>query len=75
LLHRKGEEGDLTAKMLKTMRQEGRWSGEMPFVRKNGSEGIADTLVVSLGDEYGRPLAAIFVNRDITELRRLREAR
>ncbi len=75
LLHRKGEEGDLTAKMLKAMRQEGRWSGEMPFVRKNGSEGISDTLVVSLGDEYGRPLAAIFVNRDITELRRLREAR
>jgi hypothetical protein len=27
---------------------------------------------VSVGDEYGRPLAAIFVNRDITELKRLR---
>jgi hypothetical protein len=55
--------------MLRTMRREGRWSGEMAFVRKNGSKGVADTLVVSLGDEYGRPLAAIFVNRDITPLK------
>ena len=55
------------------MRREGRWTGEMPFVRKNGSTGVADTVVVSLGDEYGRPLAAIFVSRDITELKRLQE--
>jgi PAS domain S-box-containing protein len=75
LLHRASEDGDLTADMLKTMRREGRWSGEMRFVRKNGSEGVADTLVVSLGDDYGRPLAAIFVNRDITELKSLREPR
>jgi hypothetical protein len=34
---------------------------------------VADTLVVSLADDYGRPLAAIFVNRDITELKRLRD--
>jgi hypothetical protein len=47
----------------------------MRFVRKDGSAGVADTLVVSLGDDYGRPLAAIFVNRDITELKRLRDGR
>ena len=69
MLHAPSENGDLTAGMLRTMRREGRWSGEMPFVRKNGSKGVADTLVVSLGDEYGRPLAAIFVNRDITPLK------
>jgi PAS domain S-box-containing protein len=69
MLHPSSENGDLTAAMLRTMRKEGRWSGEMPFVRKDGSKGVADTLVVSLGDEYGRPLAAIFVNRDITELK------
>jgi len=66
---------ELTGKMLSTMRREGRWSGEMPFVRKDGSEGFSETLVVSLGDEFGRPLAAIFVNRDITELKRLRDER
>jgi PAS domain S-box-containing protein len=75
ILHRSATDGDLTIEMLHTMRREGRWSGEMPFVRKNGTEGIADTLVVSLGDEFGRPLAAIFVNRDITELKKLRDAR
>jgi PAS domain S-box-containing protein len=73
LLHAASGNGDRTTNMLRTMRREGRWSGEMPFVRKDGSEGVAETLVVSLGDDYGRPLAAIFVNRDITELKRLRD--
>jgi PAS domain S-box-containing protein len=58
--------------MLRSMRKEGRWSGETTFVRKDGSEGVAETLVVSLGDEFGRPLGAIFVNRDVTEVKRLR---
>jgi PAS domain S-box-containing protein len=75
ILHAPSDDGDLTSTMLRTMRQEGRWSGEMRFVRKDGSAGVADTLVVSLGDDYGRPLAAIFVNRDITELKRLRDGR
>lgn len=75
ILHGSRGESDPTAKMLKAMREEGRWSGEMPFIRKNGSEGVADTLVVSLGDDFGRPLAAIFVNRDITELKKLRGSR
>jgi len=72
LLHAPGD-SELTSRMLSSIKREGRWSGEMPFVRKDGSEGIAETLVVSLGDEYGRPLAAIFVSRDVTELKRLRE--
>ncbi|HEX9687587.1 MAG TPA: PAS domain S-box protein [Thermoanaerobaculia bacterium] len=73
VLHRPADDGELTTNMLKTMRRSGRWSGEMHFLRKDGSEGIAETLVVPVGDEFGRHLAAIFVNRDITELRRLRE--
>jgi PAS domain S-box-containing protein len=74
ILHGAKEDGDLTANMLNEMRREGRWSGEMSFLRKDGTEGVAETLVVSLGDDYGRPLAAIFVNRDVTELKRLRES-
>ena len=72
LVHHPEDAPDLTEKMLKAMRREGRWSGEMRFRRKDGTEGVAETLVVSVGDEYGRPLAAIFVNRDVTELKRLR---
>ena len=75
VLHRPADDGELTTNMLKTMRRSGRWSGEMHFLRKDGSEGIAETLVVPVGDEFGRHLAAIFVNRDITELRQLREGR
>jgi len=71
LFHR-AEDSDLTGTMLRSMRKEGRWSGESTFVRKDGSEGVAETLVVSLGDEFGRPLGAIFVNRDVTEVKRLR---
>ena len=71
LLHR-AEDSGLTGAMLRAMRKDGRWSGETTFVRKDGSEGVAETLVVSLGDEFGRPLGAIFVNRDVTELKRLR---
>jgi PAS domain S-box-containing protein len=73
VLHGSKEGADLTGQMLRTMRREGRWSGEMQFVRKDGAEGIAEALVVPLGDEYGRHLAAIFVFREITELKRLRE--
>jgi PAS domain S-box-containing protein len=72
IFHRPQDAG-LTATMLGAMRKEGRWSGETTFQRKDGSEGFAETLVVSLGDEYGRPLGAIFVNRDVTELKRLRK--
>ncbi len=71
VLHR-AEDSGLTGAMLRAMRKDGRWSGETTFVRKDGSEGVAETLVVSLGDEFGRPLGAIFVNRDVTELKRLR---
>jgi PAS domain S-box-containing protein len=71
LFHR-AEDSGLTGTMLRSMRKEGRWSGEATFVRKDGSEGVAETLVVSLGDEFGRPLGAIFVNRDVTEVKRLR---
>jgi PAS domain S-box-containing protein len=67
------EDAGLTATMLGAMRKEGRWSGETTFLHKDGSEGFAETLVVSLGDEFGRPLGAIFVNRDVTELKRLRK--
>jgi len=71
LLHRPEESAELTGKMLEVMRHEGRWTGEMSFARKDGSQGVSETLVVPLPDEYGRPIGAILVNRDITELKQL----
>ena len=60
--------------MLGEMRRQGRWAGELRFRCKDGSEGVCDTVVVPLWDDYGRTVAALQISRDISELRRLQEA-
>jgi PAS domain S-box-containing protein len=60
-------------RMIDEMKRHGRWSGEVRFVRKGGASGISETVVASLGDEYGRPVAAIEIHHDATERRRLEE--
>ena len=55
------------------LRRDGRWSGELPFQRKDGSEGVADVVVVAQRDDFGMPNAWIGVNRDITARRRAEE--
>jgi PAS domain S-box-containing protein len=64
---------DLPAEMVKEMRGRGCWKGEVAFRRKDGAEGFCETVVVPHTDEWGRTVAAIQVNRDITELKHLRE--
>jgi PAS domain S-box-containing protein len=59
--------------MLAEMRRKGSWAGEVAFLRKDGSEGVSETVVVPLWDDYGRTMAALQISRDISELRRLRE--
>jgi PAS domain S-box-containing protein len=55
------------------LRRDGYWSGELSFRRKDGSDGIADVVVVAQRDELGRPNAWIGVNRDITARRHAEE--
>jgi PAS domain S-box-containing protein len=64
---------DWTRAMLDGMRQRGRWTGEVPFVRKDGTPGIADTVVVPLSDEFGRRIAALGVSRDVTDRKNLEQ--
>ncbi len=65
-----------TAKeLLGTMRRDGRWSGEMRFVRKDGTAGVVDTTIVPLYDDFGRTLAALAVCRDVTDRKSLEEYR
>jgi diguanylate cyclase (GGDEF)-like protein/PAS domain S-box-containing protein len=47
----------------------GRWEGEIRFRRKDGTEGITQTVVVPLMDEEGRRVGALGVNRDVTDRR------
>jgi PAS domain S-box-containing protein len=69
-LHAPADAG-LFAQMMEGMRRNGRWTGELRFVRRDGSAGEAEVAVVPLGDEYGRPVGAIHVHRDITRRKQL----
>jgi PAS domain S-box-containing protein len=64
---------DLLRAALDAARRQGRWSGELSFVRKDGRRGVCDTVVVPLADEFGRAVAVLGVSRDVTERRKLEE--
>ncbi|BDI20223.1 hypothetical protein ANSO36C_60250 [Nostoc cf. commune SO-36] len=64
----------LSTKINKTINQQGRWSGEINFIRKDGSEGISETTIVALQDEQGETVATVGINHDITENKRAKEA-
>jgi PAS domain S-box-containing protein len=72
-IHSGADGAGRTKEMLAEMRRQGRWSGEVTFRRKDGAEGICETVVVPLWDDYGRTVAALQISRDISELRRLQE--
>lgn len=61
--------------LISDMRREGRWSGEIHFVRADGVSGVCDTVVVPLADDFGRTIAALAVCRDVTDRKRLEEYR
>ncbi|MEP6994839.1 MAG: PAS domain S-box protein [Acidobacteriota bacterium] len=64
---------DWTLSMLDEMKKRGRWTGEVPFVRKDGTAGIADTVVVPLSDEFGRRIAALGITKDVTDRKNLEQ--
>ena len=66
--------GTLTTKIIKGQLRDGRWAGEMGFTRKNGTEGICETIVIPLQDEYGTISAVFGVSHDITDRRQSEEA-
>jgi PAS domain S-box-containing protein len=61
---------ELTEQMLNGLMREGRWAREIEFIRKDGTKGVCETVVVSLWDENGQITAAMGVNRDITDRKR-----
>ena len=74
VLHRPTEAEHLTAKIIEGMNRHGRWVGEIAFIRKDGTEGICETLVVPFYDEQREQVATIGVNRDITKRKRAENA-
>ncbi len=73
ILRGQGESDALTRDILDSVEREGRWSGEMEFARKDGSETVCETLVAPLRTEHGDTIAIIWVNHDIS-LRKRSEA-
>jgi two-component system sensor histidine kinase UhpB len=64
---------ELSSTILSTATQEGRWSGEVPVVQKDGSTRVAELIVVPLKDGAGEMLGTVGVLRDVTERKRADE--
>jgi PAS domain S-box-containing protein len=65
--------GMLTTKVMQGKLQDDRWTGEIGFIRKDGTEGICETTVIPLRDEGDNIIAMFGVCRDITERKRSEE--
>ena len=60
----------ISAEVMEALEREGGWSGEVPFVRPDGTAGTAEAVVVAQYDAAGRRVALISANRDVTERKR-----
>lgn len=63
----------LTVEIIKALQGNGRWTGEIDFVRKDGTQGICETEIVLLWDTEGQPILTLGVNRDITARKQAEE--
>jgi PAS domain S-box-containing protein len=62
---------ELERQLGEVFKRDGRWAGELPFVRKDGVQGVADVIVAVQRDGQGRASSIISVSRDVTERKRL----
>jgi diguanylate cyclase (GGDEF)-like protein/PAS domain S-box-containing protein len=67
------EARDLTGRILETLDGDGRWQGEVRFIRKDGRRGVSETVVVPMYDAAGARIGALGVNRDVTDRKRAEE--
>jgi diguanylate cyclase (GGDEF)-like protein/PAS domain S-box-containing protein len=67
VLHKSENSAVVAEKIIERTLDTGRWTGEISFTRKDGTEGVCEKVVVPLYNEQGQPTATIEVNRDITE--------
>jgi PAS domain S-box-containing protein len=61
-----GRERGIPAEAMAGVERDGSWSGEMPFVRPDGSAGVAEAVVVPQLDANGRRVALVSAYRDVT---------
>ncbi|MCP3135824.1 PAS domain-containing protein [Pyxidicoccus xibeiensis] len=66
-----GEPDRLTSQVLTALEEQGRWSGELEFRRRDGTTCWCESVVVPLRDSEGRSIANIMVHRDTSERKQL----
>jgi PAS domain S-box-containing protein/putative nucleotidyltransferase with HDIG domain len=66
--------GMLATRFVTGKLRDGRWTGEMNFTRKDGSEGVCETTVIPLRDEHDDINAVFGVSHDITAYKRAEKA-
>ncbi len=66
--------GMLATRFIKGQLRDGRWTGEMNFTHKDGTEGICETSVIPLRDERGTIRAVFGVSHDITSYKEVEKA-
>ncbi|MFQ5412742.1 MAG: ATP-binding protein, partial [Phycisphaerae bacterium] len=75
ILNRTEEAAALTESILRGIEQDDRWSGEITFVRKDGTTGVCEASLVPLHNEEGVRIGTITVNRDLTASKEASQAK
>ncbi len=75
ILNRPGEGGSITRAIRAGLKSQGRWSGELVVMAKDGSSRDVEAIVVAMTDGNGRTIGRVSVNRDVTGQRRAERIR
>lgn len=70
ILHPPEAAAAYTHKIAESLKACGRWSGDIHFLRKDGSEGFCEATVTLISDETGTAQAIMMLARDITLAKR-----
>jgi PAS domain S-box-containing protein len=70
VLQLNGPEYRRTGGIVNAVRHEGRWAGELEWVRSDGAGGISESIVLPLYDDSGALVGTVGANRDVTDRKR-----
>jgi len=74
MLYEQESAADLTDRIMSSVVQKGQWTGEIQFMRKDGTQGVCETVIAALRDDDGGLRGTVGVNRDITERKRAEQS-
>ena len=67
ILHVPEDVDHVTAEVISTVEKDGKWTGEVRMLHKDGHIGWIESMVVPLFDESNNMVGALGINRDISE--------